>query len=168
VGRPVKTFATICAVGFVAFLAIQFIRPDISHPPVTADLSAPPQVKQILRKSCYDCHSNETRLAWFDQIVPAYWVVANDVKAARSRLNFSEIGKLPPAQQKGTLYEAVNQIQLDAMPLPPVEHPEDLPESPGAAKSRALKRPWGGRRTVRKMDSWEQPGAHGFTSAERY
>jgi hypothetical protein len=59
----------------VAFVAIQFIRPEISHPQVTADLAAPPEVKRILRNSCYDCHSNETGLAWFDQIAPAYWLV---------------------------------------------------------------------------------------------
>ena len=106
------------AIGLAAFVALQFIRPAISHPPVTADLAAPPEVKQILRTSCYDCHSNETRLAWFDRIVPAYWMVARDVNTARRHLNFSEIGKLPPAQQKGMLYEAVNQIRLGAMPLP--------------------------------------------------
>jgi hypothetical protein len=108
--------ATAGVAGALSFLAIQFIRPAISHPQVTADLKAPPEVKQILRNSCYDCHSNETRLAWFDEIVPAYWLVASDVKRGRSRLNFSEIGKLPAAQQSGTLYEAVNQIQLGAMP----------------------------------------------------
>lgn len=94
------------------------MRPAISYPPVTADLVAPPAVKQTLRTSCYDCHSNETRLAWFDQIVPAYWLVAKDVQNGRQRLNFSEIGKLPPAQQEAALYEAVDQIQLGAMPLP--------------------------------------------------
>lgn len=120
-----RFLVTVCVVGFVTLVGIQFIRPAISHPPVTADLAAPPDVKQILRNSCYDCHSNETRLAWFDQIVPGYWLVARDVAAARSRLNFSEIGKLPPAQQKGMLYEAVNQVQLGAMPLPPYKrlHP---------------------------------------------
>ncbi len=112
-------FWTVVGVAFAAFLAIQFVRPAITHPPVTADLTAPPEVKQVLRTSCYDCHSNETSLAWFDQIVPAYWLVASDVKAGRARLNFSEIGALPVAQQKATLYESVNQIQLGAMPLPP-------------------------------------------------
>ena len=33
-------------------------------------------------------------LAWFDEIVPANWLEASDVKRGRSRLNFSEIGKL--------------------------------------------------------------------------
>ncbi len=107
----------VCIAGLVVFVAIQFIRPTISHPPVTGDLAAPPEVAQVLRNSCYDCHSNETRLAWFDQIVPAYWLVVNDVKDARRVLNFSEIGSLPAAQQKAALYDAVNQIQLGAMPL---------------------------------------------------
>jgi hypothetical protein len=57
-------------------------------------------------------------LPWFDEIVPAYWVVTSDVKRARSHLNFSEIGKLPAGQQKAFLFEAVNMIQLGAMPLP--------------------------------------------------
>jgi hypothetical protein len=85
---------------------------------VTAEIAAPPEVRQIPRNSCYNCHSNETRLSWFDQPVPAYWLVAHDVRLARSRLNFSEIGKLPKAKQRGMLFEAVNQIQLGAMPLP--------------------------------------------------
>jgi len=117
-GRQGRIWAIICSVGIVAFVAIQFIRPRISHPPATGDLAAPPEIKQILMTSCYDCHSNDTKLAWFDKIVPAYWLVASDVKAGRHSLNFSEIGKLPLAQQKAALYEAVNQIQLGAMPLP--------------------------------------------------
>lgn len=107
--------ALICC---LIFVGLQFIRPELTNPPVTAEIQAPPEVKQVLRNSCYSCHSNETKLPWYDQVVPAYWLVANDVKEARERLNFSEIGKLPPAQQKAALYEALSQIQLGAMPLP--------------------------------------------------
>jgi hypothetical protein len=41
-------------------------------------------------------------------------------------LNFSEIGKLPAAQQQAILFEAVSQIELGAMPLPSYKgvHPE--------------------------------------------
>jgi hypothetical protein len=123
-----KTFVTVIAIFFVAFVCIQFIRPSLDNPPVTAELQAPPEVKQILKNSCYSCHSNETRLPWFDQVVPAYWLVTKDVKEARSHLNFSEIAKLPAAQQKGFLFEAVNMIQLGAMP-----RPSYLRVHPGAA-----------------------------------
>ena len=112
----------------VGFVGIQFFRPELTNPPVTAELQAPTAVKQVLRNSCYSCHSNETKLPWFDKVVPAYWLVASDVNEARRHLNFSEIGKLPPAQQKAFLFEAVNMIQLGAMPLPSYLHVH-----PGAA-----------------------------------
>jgi Haem-binding domain/Cytochrome P460 len=114
----------------VGFVCLQFIRPELTNPPVTAELQAPMEVKQVLRNSCYSCHSNETKLPWFDKVVPAYWLVTSDVKEARQHLNFSEIGALPAAQQKGILFEAVNQIQLGAMPLPSYLHVH-----PGAAVS---------------------------------
>lgn len=121
-----RGFIGIVAAVVLLFLAAQLYRPTIEHPPVTAEIQAPPEVKQILRNSCFNCHSNETRLSWFDQPAPAYWLVARDVRMARSRLNFSEIGKLPPAKQRGMLFEAVNMIQPGAMPLPRYRrlHPE--------------------------------------------
>ena len=94
-GFPARTFVWIVAVLGVAFLGIQFIRSELTNPQVTADVQAPPEVKEILRTSCYNCHSNETRLPWFDRIVPAYWIAARDVRDGRKHLNFSEIGKLP-------------------------------------------------------------------------
>ncbi|HEY0163078.1 MAG TPA: heme-binding domain-containing protein [Edaphobacter sp.] len=103
--------------GFLGLVVMQCVRPPLENPPVTADLQAPPEVKRILRNSCYGCHSNETKLPWFDQVAPAYWLVTHDVKEARRHLNFSEIGKLPAAQQKAALYEAVNFVQLGEMPL---------------------------------------------------
>ena len=121
-----KAFVWIAAFLGILFIALQFVRPALNNPPVTADLDASPEVLQILRASCYNCHSNETRLPWFDRIVPAYWIAARDVKLGRQHLNFSEIGNLPPAQQRAALYESVSQIELGAMPLPAYKrvHPE--------------------------------------------
>lgn len=108
------------------FLGIQFVRPELKNPLVTSELQTPDNVKQILRNSCYNCHSNETKLPWFDRIVPAYWLVARDIKRGRMHLNFSDLRAKPAAKQKGLLFEAVNQIQLGAMPLPSYTriHPE--------------------------------------------
>ena len=117
---------------FVVFVLIQFIRPALTHPPVTAEIQVPAEVKAVLKKSCYSCHSNETALPWFDEIAPAYWLVTRDVKTARSHLNFSEIGSKPAAAQRAMLFEAVNQIQLGAMPLP-----RYLQVHPGAALTPA-------------------------------
>ena len=102
----------------LVFLTLQLVRPELASPPVSAELHTSPEVESILRTSCYACHSNETRLSWFDEIVPAYQLVAHDVKTARMHLNFSEIGALPVARQRAILFEVVNQIQIGAMPLP--------------------------------------------------
>jgi hypothetical protein len=97
-------------------IAIQFIRPKLDNPPVTGDLGTPPQVKAIFQRACYDCHSNETRLAWFDLPQPAYWLVVNDVKAGRKVLNFSHWDSLNKGQQAGKLFECLNQIAFKTMP----------------------------------------------------
>jgi hypothetical protein len=102
----------------ILFLAgIQFIRPAIDTPPVTGDFTAPPQVKEIIERACYDCHSNKTNLAWFDQPAPAYWLVRNDIIEARKVLNFSTWDSLPADQQKGKLFESLNQVEFKEMPL---------------------------------------------------
>lgn len=113
-----RTLGKLIIAGAVIVAALQLVRPSIPAKPATAELQAPPEIKHILEKDCYSCHSDERRLAWFDQIVPAYWLVRHDILTAREHLNFSTLGNKPAAAQKATLYEAVNMIQLGAMPLP--------------------------------------------------
>jgi len=97
---------------------LQFInRPVIENPPVKGDFQAPQQVKAILKKACYDCHSDETNLLWFDKIAPVSWMVAEDVRKGREGLNFSEWAAMGKPEQAAKLWEAVNQIQAGAMPI---------------------------------------------------
>jgi hypothetical protein len=113
-----KTLIKLFVAGIVVFAALQLVRPGIPVRPASAEIQAPPAIKNILGKDCYSCHSDERRLAWFDEIVPGYWLVRHDILEAREHLNFSTIGSRPAAGQKATLYEAVNMVQLGAMPLP--------------------------------------------------
>ncbi|MGA3350549.1 MAG: cytochrome P460 family protein [Candidatus Sulfotelmatobacter sp.] len=113
-----RTIGRVIVAGAVVFAVLQVVRPSIPVKPATAELQSPPEVKRILEKDCYSCHSDQRRLGWFDQIVPAYWLVRHDILTAREHLDFSTLGSKPPAVQKATLYEAINMIQLGAMPLP--------------------------------------------------
>jgi len=108
----------VLAILLVCFLGAQLIRPRISHPPVTADVDAPEEIKQILRSACYDCHSNETHLLWFDKITPANWLVADHIREGRNVLNFSQWDSLNKDQRKGKLFESLNQMVFNTMPLP--------------------------------------------------
>ena len=113
-----KKFMFIAASAIIIVLiSLQFFRPEISHPPVTGDLQAPTNVKAILVRACYDCHSNQTNLRWYDQVQPVYWQVAEHVRQGRKGLNFSNWDKLSPMDRKGKLWEAVNQIEQGAMPI---------------------------------------------------
>ncbi len=76
--------------GFGALLLlIQVVRPDQSNPPVTGDVQAPAEVMTLLKRSCYDCHSNETKWPWYSQVAPVSWLVTKDVNDGRKHLNFS-------------------------------------------------------------------------------
>lgn len=98
-------------------ILVQFIQPRFENPPVTADISAPPEVKAILKKACFDCHSNETNLRWFDRISPVSWMVAKDIKDGRHAFNFSEWNNLTAAVQKDKFWEIVNHTISGVMPL---------------------------------------------------
>lgn len=98
----------LCIAAGALIVVAQLVRPAIPAKPATAEVQASPAVRQILNMSCYSCHSDERRLAWFDQIKPAYLLVRHDILNARSHLSFSTLGSAPPAVQRATLFEAVN------------------------------------------------------------
>jgi hypothetical protein len=95
----------------VLFGLAQFYRPQLPRPPVTGDFDGPAEVKSILKTSCYNCHSNETELSWFDQINPAYLLARSDIVEARSFLNFSHWDSLNPNQQRTKLFDVLNVIK---------------------------------------------------------
>jgi len=137
---PVKLAVT----GMSVFVLLQLVRPRIPSAPATAEIQAPPQVRHILEKDCYSCHSDQRRLSWFDQIVPGYWLVRHDILTAREHLNFSTLGAKPAAAQKATLYEAVNMVQLGAMPLPQFLklHPDARVTAEELATLKTYLAPW--------------------------
>jgi len=142
--EPVKSFWKFALVLAIAFVVLQCVRPGIRSKPATAELQVPPNIHQILEKDCYSCHSDQRKLAWFDEIEPAYWLVRKDILTARDHLDFSTLGSKPAAAQKAALYEAVNMIQLGAMPLPRflALHPEARVSSQDLAALKAYLAPW--------------------------
>ncbi len=74
------------------FLAMQFIRFEKTNPHTdpTKELKAPENVKNILKNSCFDCHSNETKWPWYASIAPVSWIITNNVNDGRKWVNFSE------------------------------------------------------------------------------
>ena len=84
-----RRITTILAAAAGVFLLSQTIPLARTNPIVTRDVGAPPPVESILRRSCYDCHSNETRWPWYAHVAPVSWLVLRDVKRGRRHINFS-------------------------------------------------------------------------------
>lgn len=107
----------------VLLVAIQFVRPSMVNPPVDQTLalqskaSVPPQVDQILRRSCYDCHSYETKYPGYSKLAPSSWLLASDIKEGRNDLNFSDWGGYTKARQAKKLQSICEQVKEGDMPL---------------------------------------------------
>jgi hypothetical protein len=84
----------------VLFGAIQLVpygrghdNPPANNPFKWTDANA----QAIAKKSCYDCHSNDTDWWWATNIAPFSWLVQKDVDGGRSRLDFSDWQGSPDA-----------------------------------------------------------------------
>lgn len=126
--------------GAVALGAAQLVPVRRTNPPVEADVVAPAEVKEILRRACYDCHSNETAWGWQTKIAPGSWLAAWDVAEAREHLNFSrwdEDGKRLARVAK-ELPEEVLEGEM-----PPWRYWLVHPEARLSDRDRALLAAWG-------------------------
>jgi hypothetical protein len=102
----------------IAILIAQFVRPDHSNPAVQGHLSAPLIVKNALERSCYDCHSNQTRWPWYSAVAPFSWWISREVEEGRRRLNFSSWSDYTsdPGTEDQKLDEVARLIAGRAMP----------------------------------------------------
>ena len=105
---------------FVPFILIQFIDMDV---PATLDLEskneivASPKILEILKRSCYDCHSNSLVYPWYSQIAPLSWYTKKHVKDGRRVVNFS-IWKSYDREKQFKVMDRLPKSLLIRMPLP--------------------------------------------------
>ena len=99
----------------VLLVLAQFIPYGRSHenPPVTGEPDwDSPATRALVKRTCFDCHSNETHWPWYAKIAPISWLVQHDVDEAREHLNFSEWDK-PQRHADDTAHE----VEEGEMPL---------------------------------------------------
>lgn len=99
------------------FVAIQLVPAGRTNPPATKPLVAPQPVMDILKRSCFDCHSNESRWPWYAYVAPVSWLVVHDVDEGRRELNFSHWGDLSQKQRESAASEVIEESEDGKMPL---------------------------------------------------
>lgn len=112
------------SIGLIALLVIiQFFRIDKTNPAIIQEndfitITNPPEnVAAILKTSCYDCHSNETKYPWYTNFAPLSWWIKHHINEGREELNFSEWGTFKEKRKNHKLEECIELIDEDEMPL---------------------------------------------------
>jgi len=102
------------------FIAMQFIRPTMENPPVVKkkELVAPKEVISILKRSCYDCHSNETKWPSYSSIAPLSWTIADHVNTGRKTLNYSQWNDYSDEKKAKKFERTIQTLNTGLMPLP--------------------------------------------------
>ncbi len=113
------------AIAVASLLAIiQFIRPEKNiadnNPTndITRTFSVPPDVREVLHTSCYDCHSNTTRYPWYAEVQPVAWWLNDHIKGGKRELNFSEFSGYRIRRQYIKLEQIIDLVTREEMPLP--------------------------------------------------
>lgn len=101
----------------ILFLLLQFLPINRTNPAVEADLNAPEKVKSILKRSCYDCHSNETRYPLYSYVFPASIFLAHHIEEGREELNFSSWESLSTSKKATKAGDIIEELEKKEMPL---------------------------------------------------
>jgi len=112
---------------FIALILLQFIRVDIINPKTdpSLEIDAPKEIKNIFKRACYDCHSNNVKIPWYSNIAPISFYIKRHVDLGRAWLNFS-IWKNYSKEKKDQKLKEIYKAVYKAMPLSDYvwKHPE--------------------------------------------
>ena len=114
----------VVAILVIAFIVIQFfpidrtVKPVYAAETIEAAVPVPPDIQEIIGRSCNDCHSNLTVYPWYTRIQPVGWFMKNHIDEGRQELNFSIFNTYSPRRKVKKLEDICEQITKSEMPLP--------------------------------------------------
>ena len=107
----------------VALVGIQFMPTDRNQSdfiPKTDFMvvnEVPKNIENIIKTSCYDCHSNNTDYPWYNKVQPVAWYLEDHVEHGKKELNFNEWDSYSSRRKNSKLKSIISQIEDDEMPL---------------------------------------------------
>jgi len=104
----------------IVLILIQFFSLNISAKlptDSTQEIQAPKEIMNILKRSCYDCHSSDVKEPWYYNIAPISWVVQTHIKNGRKVVNFSKWNSYKKEKQVKVIGRLPKSIVI-RMPMP--------------------------------------------------
>ncbi len=99
-----------------ALVLAQFVPVDRTNPSGSGEVAAPPEIHAILKRACYDCHSNETTWPWYGRVAPISWLMERDVREGRREVNFSTFTQSSLKRRQRKWMEIPEQVEKGEMP----------------------------------------------------
>lgn len=105
------------------FIGMQFYRPEknITRGDLTmaffTETNPSSEVKTTLKSTCYDCHSNNTKYPWYNNIAPISYWMADHIRHGKGELNFSEWETYSDKKKDHKLEEIIEVLEEGSMPL---------------------------------------------------
>ncbi len=107
----------------VVLIALQFVPVPRNAGPAEGPSSlvaaqpVPAEVQAILRRACYDCHSNHTNYPWYAAVQPVGWWLNDHVAEGKGELNFSEFATYSTKRVVRKLRSTADEVRERHMPL---------------------------------------------------
>ena len=98
-------------------LVAQLVPVTRDNPPHEGEVPAPPEVRALLERSCFDCHSRDTRWPWYGYVAPMSWLLAYDVHEAREHLDFTAWDTYSEKKRRKLVEEVWEEVEEGEMPL---------------------------------------------------
>lgn len=135
---PLKVLSLISII--LILVLIQLAPVERTNPPVEKEITAPGNVMGILRKACYDCHSNRTKWPWYSTFAPVSWLLVSDVTEGRAELNFTTWNRYPAKKLAALPKKIWEEVQEGEMP--PLAYRLMHPEARLSAEEKELLHGW--------------------------
>ena len=107
----------------VVLIVIQFIPTTknqtsvVSENAIDKKYNTPENVQAILKKACYDCHSNNTVYPWYSHIQPVGFWLNHHVNEGKEELNFSEFDTYEKKKAVKKMEKVISSQEKNWMPL---------------------------------------------------
>lgn len=101
----------------IQFIPMTKVYEEVNEDDLTNVVQVSDEVGEILKKACYDCHSNQSVYPWYTNIQPLGFWINGHIKNGKKHLNFSEWGKYDADKQAHKLEEICEEIEEGHMPL---------------------------------------------------
>ncbi len=116
--RILRTSLLVLCLVFAVIQLVPYSR-DQANPPVVREPNwDSPKTRELAKRACFDCHSNETVKPWYSRVAPASWLIWSDIQSGRAALNFSEWqGNGRESERPAELAKEINEGEM-----PPLQY----------------------------------------------